>query len=299
MPLDGDWLAALTRTAREAGAEGEPEVLSDRADGPVVRVGEVVAKAHAADTDEAALRSRLRVARDPRLRDVLLPPLPIDGRLLRHHHGRPITVWQYGIPVDPDDPDAAPWEQAAALLARLHATAPSRVTTTMTGLPAAGAPDRVRRAVSRLRAATHTHPAAAAAVLRASDQLPELENSPKALVHGDFHLGQLVVAPGSGENPWRLIDVDDLGMGDPAWDLARPAAFFATGILEPVAWERFLMAYRRRRGAAIPPGVDEWTVLDIPARALVIQHAALAVVKAGPALDDLDTALIDACLRMP
>ncbi|RDI52927.1 phosphotransferase [Nocardia mexicana] len=360
--LDGEWLAALTRTAREAGAEGEPEVLSDRADGPVVRVGDVVAKAHASDTDDSALRARLGVAADPLLQDVLLPPLTVGGRLLQHHAGRPITVWQYGIPVDPDDPDAAPWEHAAALLARLHRSAPRAESgsprldrsaaaapsdpgarrfphpragdpgqplpraTGESRLPVAGAPDRVRRAIARLRAATHAHPAAAAAVLRAHDQLPELENVPKALVHGDFHLGQLVRAPGgaspalpresdtrphdlasgtdlrdqliNGENPWRLIDVDDLGIGDPVWDLARPAAFFAVGILEPVAWERFLGAYRRRGGPAVSSQSNEWAALDLPARALVVQHAALAVVKAGAALDDLDTALIDACVRM-
>ncbi|GAB2724641.1 phosphotransferase [Nocardia thraciensis] len=299
--LDGEWLAALTRAARAAGAEGEPEVLSDRADGPVVRVGGVVAKAHPADTDEAALRTRLSVAGNPLLRDVLLPPLTIGGRVLRHHSGRPITVWRYGTPVDPDDPDAAPWEHAAALLARLHTDFPPEASghSASGRLPIAGAPDRVRRAVSRLRAATHAHPAAAAVVLRAHDGLPDLENTPKALVHGDFHLGQLVRVPViGGENPWRLIDVDDLGIGDPVWDLARPAAFFAVGILEPVAWERFLGAYRRRGGAAVPPRGNEWAVLDVPARALVVQHAALAVVKAGAALDDLGTALIDACVRM-
>jgi predicted trehalose synthase len=43
------------------------------------------------------------------------------------------------------------------------------------------------------------------------------------LVHGDWHLGQL----GRRGEHWVLIDVDDLGVGDPAWDLARPAGFWA------------------------------------------------------------------------
>ena len=43
---------------------------------------------------------------------------------------------------------------------------------------------------------------------------------PATLVHGDWHLGQL--GRRSATTPWMLIDVDDLGVGDPAWDLARP-----------------------------------------------------------------------------
>lgn len=353
----GDLFADLARVAREAGAEGTPEVLSDRADGQVVRVGDWVVKAHPADTDLPALRTRLRTASAPHLRDILVPPRDIRGDLLCFVHERAITVWPYGIPVDPGDPDAAPWEQSAAVLARLHRTAlvrapdpsdegpqanrhPERLPDS---LPTAGAPARVHRAIARLRAA-HADPAATTAVLRAFDTLPALDAAPKTLVHGDFHLGQLVRLPDpvrarsphigpepqyssvfpphaandgqprnacaergsapfrgcseTGENRWRLIDVDDLGVGDPVWDLARPAGYFAAGILEPLAWQRFLNAYRRGGGPAVPSRGDEWAVLDVPARALVVQAAALAVAKCPGGLDDLDVALIDACVRM-
>ncbi|NEW41549.1 aminoglycoside phosphotransferase family protein [Nocardia cyriacigeorgica] len=281
----------MTEIARQMGELGPAEVLADGVDALVVRVGEIVVKAHSTDTDLAALRARLRVAGSPELRSAALGPLPVDGEVVLSQAGRLITVWPYGSPVDPDHPDAAPWESAARLLATLHATP----ITHRRDLPVAGGPARVHRAMRRLRDAGHIVDATPAAVVwRAFDSLPELVCAPESLVHGDFHLGQLVcAAPGE----WRLIDFDDLGLGDPAWDLARPAAFYAAGILEPVAWTRLLTAYRAAGGAAVAPGGDVWATLDLPARAVVVQAAAL-VVATGRPLDELDTALVDACLRI-
>lgn len=289
-----DLAAVLARVGRQVGgSSAAAEALSDRADGPVLRVGDVVVKAHPVDTDETALIARLRTAAHPLLRDIVLPPLLIGDALLIRDAGRLITAWPYGEPVDPDDPDAAPWEHAAELLARLH-----RVPVVGVDLPAAGGPARVGRALARLHAAgTRVDSSAAAVIRQACAGLPPLAARPHALVHGDFHLGQLVRVPGGGENPWRLVDIDDLGLGEPGWDLARPAALFAAGILEPVAWERFLGAYRRCGGAAVPPDGDVWAVLDLPARAVVVQAAALAVAR-GDELDELDRALVDACRRI-
>lgn len=173
-------------------------------------------------------------------------------------------------------------------------------------------PAKAARALDRLHAALRATPhgparPAARPVLAAWAALPAWARAgapmpgPAALCHGDLHLGQLVRHP-APDGPWRLIDVDDLGAGVPAWDLARPAAWYACGLLPPVEWTRFLTAYRRAGGPAVPADGDPWPALDVPARALTVQTAALAITKAlaaGRPLDEVEQALADACARMP
>ncbi|MFI0513690.1 phosphotransferase family protein [Streptomyces sp. WSLK1-5] len=270
--------------------------LADRPDATVVRHEDTVAKAHAPGTTPADLTPRLATA--AHLPGILLPPL---DRTPVHLHGRIVTFWPYGEPVDPEDPDAAPWEQAATLLAHLHRTpAPP-------GLPSMRGPVKAALAVARLLQAARQRPhPAAAPVLRAWSTLPAWARAETpmrdttTLCHGDLHLGQLVRHP-APDGPWRLIDVDDLGVGEPAWDLARPAAWYACGLLSPEDWSRFLGAYRASGGPAVPADGDPWPDLDVPARALTAQTAARAVAKAIEAdrpLDDIEQAVIDACDRM-
>ena len=295
----GSNAGGAARLDGRAAGDGWVEVLADRPDGVVVRSGAVVAKAHCGDTDVAALQARLRIAADPMLHGVVLAPLPVPQSVLC---GRPVTIWPYGEPVGQDDPDAAPWTEVAVLLAKLHsvplAALPGPV-------PVMRGPVKVARAAARLRLAARERPLPASAeVLRAYARLPgwargdEPPSSAGRLCHGDLHLGQLVRLPLGG---WRLIDVDDLGVGDPAWDLARPAAWFATGLLPPEVFGRFLGAYRSAGGCAVPAEGDPWARLDVPAQALTVQSAALAVVRAnrdGRPLDDVDRALVDACARI-
>lgn len=295
-----DLLPALSARAAEAAHSRDPVcscvagTLAHREDTTVVRHGAAVAKAHAPDTDTAALAVRTVVA--ARLPGILLPPLaPAPAEL----YGRPVTYWPYGTPVDPDDPDAAPWEEAGVLLARLHRTPlPGAV-------PPVRGPEKAARAVALLRDLAPPHPAVAP-VLDAWADLPPWARGeapapgPARLCHGDFHLGQLVRDPAPG-SPWLLIDVDDLGAGPPVWDLARPAAWYAVGMLDTDAWHRFLTAYRAAGGPAVPADGDPWPALDVPARALTAQTAARAVTKAaeaGRALDEVEEWLVDACARM-
>ncbi|MYW65072.1 phosphotransferase [Streptomyces sp. SID8379] len=300
-PILPELRARATRAAHptEISCVCGASTLADRPDGAVVRHGDTVAKAHAPGTDPAGLDLRLAVAAHPDLADVLLRPLRPTASPL---HDRLVTFWPYGTPVDPDRPEHAPWEAVGTLLARLHSTPTHRLPP---ALPPMRGPLKAARALSRLRAAAPTH-RAAAPILAAWRTLPPWARAEvpydhaRALCHGDLHLGQLVRHP---DDPaaWRLIDVDDLGVGDPAWDLARPAAWFACGLLPTEEWTRFLAAYQRTGGAKELGLDDPWPALDVPARALTVQTAALAVTKAveaGRVLDEVEEAVVDACARM-
>jgi hypothetical protein len=232
----------------------------------VVVDGDVVTKLHRPGTDPQALTQRLRIAARS---DCFLSPLSLEPEAVGE-------LWQTRWPrvdVVPPDPGAVPWASAGRLLARLHAEPVVDV-----ALPQGG-PARLARALGRLDGPNADVIRRAAAALTAP-----LSWRPVTLVHGDFHLGQL----GRQAGTLLLIDVDDLGVGDPAADLARPAGFWAAGLLPDAAWHAFLDGYRDGGGPGLPPG-DPWPVLDSFARTAVVAAAA------NHPDDDL---LVAACERM-
>lgn len=228
--------------------------------------GEVVAKLHRPGTDLQALRQRLRVAARS---DCLLSPLNLEPEAVGEQWQ---TRWPRVDVVAPD-PAAVPWVEAGRLLARLHAEPIVDI-----ALPQGG-PARLARALARLQGPNADVIRRAAAGLTKS-----VAGRPFTVVHGDFHLGQL----GHHNGALVLIDVDDLGVGDPAADLARPAGFWAAGLLPDDAWHAFVDGYRDGGGPAVPPG-DPWPVLEPFARAAVVAAAA------NHPDDDL---LVAACERM-
>ncbi|MDV3131635.1 aminoglycoside phosphotransferase family protein [Mycobacterium sp. 29Ha] len=227
--------------------------------GAEIRVdGDVVYKLHRPGTDPRQLTMRLRVAAES---EALLSPLRAVPEAVGD---RWRTEWPYVETVVPQ-PEFLPWAEAGGLLARLHREEP------VGRIPPHGWPQRLRRAMDELRDDRD------ATVLRAAAVLPDAvwragsAARPLSVVHGDFHLGQL--GRRDAGSPWLLIDVDDLGLGDPAWDLARPAGFWAAGLIPDDDWGAFVDAYRDADGPALPEG-DPWPVLEPFARAAVVQAAA-------------------------
>jgi Phosphotransferase enzyme family len=232
--------------------------MQSRSGAEIVVDGDVVYKLHRPGTDPRTLATRLRMAAGSQS---LLTPHATVPELVGD---RWRTTWPYLETVVPQ-PEYLPWAEAGGLLARLHREAlPARV-------PPHGWPQRMRRALDALRGAPND------AVRRAAAALPDAvwragsTGRPATVVHGDFHLGQL--GRKGPPAPWLLIDVDDLGRGDPAWDLARPAGFWAAGLIPDEDWAAFIDTYRDAGGPALPAG-DPWPILDPFARAAVVQAAA-------------------------
>ncbi len=235
----------------------QPVVLDRH--GLVVRTGSTVTKQHPG-TDPALLRARVAVAaRVPEL----LPPLdPPRGTA---------STWPGATALVPDA-DGVPWEGLGTLLAGLHLADPGP-------LPPTTGPGRVARALRRAVGSPAVPRRDVATVLGASCTAPdwtvgEAPVPPGVLVHGDLHLGQLVEHGGR----WRLVDVDDLGTGPAVWDLARPASWFAAGLVDAVEWRALVGAYRAAGGPALPGTGDPWPEVDAVARALVVQQAAVGLV---------------------
>lgn len=246
--------------------------MQTRSGADVTVHGAIVHKLHRPGTDPRALRVRLRTGRRT---DALVSPVSDVPDAV---NGRWLTRWPV-VETLAAQPECVPWADIGRLLAELHTEPVAE------RLPPHGWPARLRRAVDRARRQGDRALLRAAAGLPDDAWRPGSPDRPRTLVHGDFHLGQV----GRHEGRWRLIDVDDVGLGDPVWDLARPAGFWAAGLIPDADWSRFLDAYQAAGGPALPPG-DPWSVLEPFARAAVIQAAAN---------NPDDELLAAACARMP
>ncbi|GAB4066396.1 aminoglycoside phosphotransferase family protein [Angustibacter speluncae] len=238
--------------------EADAPVVLDR-HGLVVRTGATVTKQHPG-TEPALLADRLAVA--ARVPALLTPLGPPDGRA---------SSWPAARAPVPDA-EGVPWTELGTLLADLHRADPGP-------LPPTTGPARVARALRRAVEVGAVPRSDVATVLGASCTAPDwaVGEAPVpagGLVHGDLHLGQLVEHGGR----WCLVDVDDLGTGPAVWDLARPASWFAAGLVDADAWAALVDAYRAADGPALPPTGDPWPVVDPVARALVVQQAAVGLV---------------------
>lgn len=290
------WVGALVSHLDPAGTSGQslvalgsPTVDTEGDHAQLVGTGRVVVKLHATHTAPAELEARLDAIQRPGLSQFWVQPLwpevfvAPDGRL--------VTAWPRVRPLGTSDP--VPWTRAGRLLAALHQTAVP-ATTPQAPLPRDGGATRLRRAAAGVRLFGRRDLLWLADLGdRLADALARRATS--VWVHGDFHLGQLA-QPSSGSR-WLLLDVDDMGVGDPAWDLARVAGFWAAGLLEDQAWHQFLAAYRQAGGPAIPAAAhDPWPFLDVPAQAAVVIAASRALSRSGGT--SVPRSLLAACRTM-
>ncbi len=297
-PCDQPHDAWLLSYAASLGAAVRPGAPVGRVTTPsgalVAHLGDVVVKVHHPRVDPAALSARLAVVADLAAHDLFVQPLaavatvePVTGRI--------VTAWPRVEVLDPVDGDL-PWAAAGALLARLHCTPPSRVERAP---DSHGGADRLARAVRRVESLPLSDDDRHLLGALGERLVSELgEAAPRgqrpALVHGDWHLGQLALVDGG----LRLLDVDDVGLGDPAWDLGRPAGFWAAGLLGDEQWRTFLDGYLSSGGPGAPPDGDPWPRLDLPARCAVFV-AAVRELRVRPEHSQNSASdLLQACSRM-
>jgi aminoglycoside phosphotransferase (APT) family kinase protein len=257
--------------------------------------GDVVLKVHHVRTAGRELAARLEAAGSTPLADLVVPPLAVEPGHARD--GRLVSAWPHVDVLSPEEP-VLPWAEAGMLLALLHSVPLPASPTALPGLPHHGGVARLARAARRAQAPGWPdvlHDLGERLASEVAEAGGRHTPRPVTVVHGDWHLGQLARTP----DGWRLIDLDDLGVGDPAWDLARPAGFWAAGLLDDASWEELLGAYRGARGPAVPESGDPWPALDLPARCAVFVAAVRELRRADEGhKSDTAAALLAACRRM-
>jgi hypothetical protein len=217
----------------------------------------VIVKLHSPAANRDRLARRIHCIGGPDIDRLWIQPLiyaPFDAP-----GNRLATVWpRVTVLATIDRP---PWTEIGTLLAKLHRM-PIR-----DDPPRLGGHTRLHLAIDHLRA--HGGAELRWLVERGEHLASQLaEPAQVTLAHGDFHLGQLGHTP--LRRSWKLLDVDDFGTGDPAWDLASPAGYWAAGLLDDEAWTEFLDAYRQAGGTAVAQTGDPWPSLNVPAQAAVL-----------------------------
>ncbi|MGD7786971.1 hypothetical protein ACQCX2_01450 [Propionibacteriaceae bacterium Y1700] len=239
---------------------------------------DLVIKVHAHRTDPEQLARQLAAVEVAP--EVWVPPQRVEVQL--SPDGRAITAWPRVHVLDHDSlshEEAPPWGEARSLLERWHALSADHPP--MGDLPGHDPAVRLGRARERLRATPYDSSLGAVGD-RLLAELADRDEDVRQPVHGDWHLGQL----GQTRDGWRLLDVDDVALGDPVWDLARPAGWWAAGLISDEDWSAF-------GGREVA-----WASVDLPARCAVFLTASRVADPATEAVDAPETAVCaEICLQ--
>lgn len=256
-------------------------------------LGEKVVKIHAAGTSKDDLNARMQIIQTKPFSEIFLKPL--RPYCTETSADRLFTIWPLASSLNLET-TYIPWRESAKLLADLHKIPHDPKAS---GLPKARAVQRWEKAIASLdeiRPDRQSFEWRIVCEAAATIDLPSWLFTRTHWIHGDWHLGQIVRQSDS----WRLIDMEDMGLGHPTWDLARPAAFFAAGLLSSEEWDSFLRSYLEFGGKAVDRN-DIWQSLSPAAQCLTIQCAAVALGKAqesGRDLLDDERAFVASCERM-
>lgn len=242
----------------------------------------VIVKLHGPGTDRGRLIQRINGIGAVDQDRLWIQPLRYG--IIKAPHGQLATIWPRVTVLSTID--QPPWEYVGGLLARLHRMP------VVSDLPRLGGHSRLGRAVDYLR----RHEPGLAWLADLGDRLgTELaEPARRTLAHGDFHLGQLGHTP--LRRSWKLLDIDNFGVGDPAWDLSAVAGFHSAGLLPDEAWQTFLNAYRDAGGPAVPAFGDPWPALERVSKAALITSIVQAL--RPPTAEDTAAELIEAFRRL-
>lgn len=127
-----------------------------------------------------------------------------------------------------------------------------RVFATLRNPGTPGPPDAVRRLRRAVRLLTVLLPERADHLRRMKNKISERIDSdrpPRTVVHGDLYEGQILVRSGADLG---VLDLDDLGMGDPAMDAANLTAHLASlAESHPNAADRLHQYRREVRGSLL------------------------------------------------
>jgi aminoglycoside phosphotransferase len=149
-----------------------------------------------------------------------------------------------------------------------------RLTGQLARIPAAGLPKvagRIRDAMSHARVLESVAPDVAQQlrelVVIFARSLPEVDARSGGVIHGDLHEGQLIV--NDGGEVVGLLDIDDLGLGDPLDDLATLAAHTRFRALAAGAAGDGIRRYSDQLRAGFAQHVDS-AELDIAISAVLV-----------------------------
>ncbi len=237
---------------RDLGIQAAPTWITTRAYRPLRRA--------VVEVDTPAGRYFLKVVRPSRA-----------DALLRRHAAAADAPWGPAVAGSRRElgivaVEALPGEPLRDVLAG-ELPAPSRLVDLLDELPAVGdaapaLPERLAHHLSLIEAVVPAHRELCRA-LAAAIGAPGTE--PPVPVHGDFHSGQVMVAGGRVAG---LVDVDTLGAGQRADDLASMVAHLASLAADPAPYPG-AAAYRDRCWAAFTANRDEAGLRRRVAAALV------------------------------